>query len=171
MEIRDVKERDADEIASIYTHHVLTGTASYDYVPPTMDFHLRKIRRITAAGWPFLVAERQGELLGYAYLTQFRDREGYRFTAEDSIYVRSDAMGRGVGSALLSALLARGREYGFRTVVAVIGGAEPSSIALHAKCGFREAGRLRSVGWKQGRWLDSVYMQVDLPTDKQLLSD
>lgn len=169
MVIRDVDERDAAAIADIYAHHVLEGTASYDYEPPSTDFHLHKIRRVNAAGWPFLVAEEQNVLAGYAYLTQFRDREGYRFTAEDSIYVRFDAMGRGVGSALLRALLDRGAEYGFRTVVAVIGGAEPASVALHAKCGFREAGRLRAVGWKRGRWLDSIYMQIELPTDKQPL--
>ena len=108
-------------------------------------------------------------MLGYAYLTQFRDRDGYRFTAEDSIYVRSDVMGRGVGFALLTTLMARGSEFGFRTVIAVIGGAGPASIALHAKCGFSEVGLLKAVGWKHDRWLDSVYMQAELPTDKQPL--
>lgn len=169
MNIRDVEESDAAAVAGIYAHHVLTGTASYDYEPPPLDFHLRKIRRITAAGWPFLVAEERGELLGYAYLTQFRDRDGYRFTAEDSIYVRSDVMGRGLGFALLTTLMARGSDFGFRTVIAVIGGAEPASIALHAKCGFSEVGLLKAVGWKHDRWLDSVYMQAELPTDKQPL--
>jgi len=108
------------------------------------------------------VAEEDGQLLGYAYLTQFRDREAYRFAAENSIYVRPNAMRRGVGTALLRELVDRGREFGFRTIIAVIGGAEPASVALHARCGFSEAGRLRAVGWKHNRWLDSVYMQAEL---------
>ena len=162
MEIRFVDEGDAEAISAIYAHHVVTGTASFDYEAPTPEFHLQKIRRMAAAGWPFLVAEEDGRLLGYAYLTQFREREAYRFAAENSIYVRPDAMNRGVGTALLRALVERGQEFGFRTIIAVIGGAEPASVALHARCGFREAGRLGAVGWKQNRWLDSLYMQVEL---------
>ena len=165
--IRDVSESDAETIAGIYAHHVLTGTASYDLNPPSTDFHREKIRHITAAGWPFLVAEADGTLAGYAYVTQFRDRDAYRFTAEDSIYVHPDHKGRGIGKALLEALLERASAYGFRTVIAVIGGAEPASIALHAALGFREAGRLHAVGWKHERWLDSVYMQLTLPAAGQ----
>ena len=162
MDIRDVQESDAEAIAAIYGHHVLHGTASYDLEPPSAEFHGDKIRRIQAAGWPFIVAEADGEVAGYAYVTQFRDRAAYRFTAEDSIYVHPDAMRRGIGKALLDELLKRSAAFGFRTIIAVIGGAEPASIALHAKSGFREAGRLHAVGWKQERWLDSVYMQIEL---------
>ena len=162
MDIRDVQESDADAIAAIYGHHVLHGTASYDLEPPPAEFHRDKIRRIRAARWPFIVAEADGEVAGYAYVTQFRDRAAYRFTAEDSIYVHPDAMRRGIGKALLDELLERCAAFGFRTIIAVIGGAEPASIALHAKCGFREAGRLHAVGWKQECWLDSVYMQIEL---------
>lgn len=160
--LRDVKEADATAITAIYAHHVLHGTASYDIEPPPMSFHLEKIRRISAAGWPFLIAELQGEVVGYAYVTQFRDRAAYRFTAEDSIYVRAAEMGRGIGKALLKELVVRSEAHGFRTIIAVIGGAEPASISLHARFGFREVGRLRSVGFKLGRWLDSVYMQLEL---------
>ena len=163
MDIRDVQESDAEAIAAIYGYHVLNGTASYDLDPPPGEFHRDKIRRIQATGWPFIVAEADGGLAGYAYITQFRDRAAYRFTAEDSIYVHPGAMRRGVGKALLDELLKRCGTFGFRTIIAVIGGAEPASIALHAKCGFREAGRLHAVGWKQDRWLDSVYMQIELP--------
>lgn len=162
MQIRDVTERDAEAIAAIYAHHVLTGTASYDVDPPPSDFHRDKIRRIAGAGWPFLVAEVDGRVAGYAYVTQFRDRAAYRFTAEDSIYVHPEMIGRGFGKALLAALLDRSAAYGFKTIIAVIGGAEPASIAVHASLGFAEAGRLRAVGWKHERWLDSVYMQRDL---------
>ena len=159
--IRDASESDAEAIAAIYAHHVLNGTASYDLEAPSAVFHRDKIWRIAQAGWPFLVAELEGEIAGYAYVTQFRDRAAYRFTAEDSIYVHPDKMRRGIGRALLETLIERSRKHGFRTVVAVIGGAEPGSIALHAACGFREAGRLRRVGWKKNKWLDSLYMQIE----------
>lgn len=163
ISIRNVAESDAEAIAAIYARHVLHGTASYDLEPPAAEFHRDRIRRIASAGWPFLVAEAEGAVAGYAYVTQFRDRDAYRFSAEDSIYVRSDLMGRGIGKALLDALLEQSAIYGFRTIIAVIGGAEPASIALHLKCGFAEVGRLRGVGWKHGKWLDSVYLQLTLP--------
>jgi L-amino acid N-acyltransferase YncA len=162
MDIRDVRESDAEAIAAIYGHHVLHGIASYDLEPPPAEFHRDKIRRIQAARWPFIVADAEGDVAGYAYVTRFRDRAAYRFTAEDSIYVHPGAMRRGIGKTLLDELLERSAAFGFRTVIAVIGGVEPASIALHAKCGFREAGRLHAVGWKHERWLDSVYMQIEL---------
>jgi len=160
--IREVSEADAGGVAAIYGHHVLNGTASYEVDPPSVDDTLARIRRVTSPGWPFIVAELEGEVVGYAYATQFRDRAAYRFTAENSIYVHPDRMGRGIGKALLAKLMQRSAAYGFRTMVAVIGGAEPASIALHSKAGFREAGRLKAVGFKHGRWLDSVYMQREL---------
>src|SRR6478672_8110797 len=160
--IRDARPDDAAAIAAIYGHHVLHGTASYDLEPPPAEFHRDKIQRIGAAGWPFIVAERRSAIVGYAYVTQFRDREAYRFTAEDSIYVHPDWMGQGIGSALLDSLVERSVAFGFRTIIAVIGGAEPGSIALHLKHGFREVGRLSAVGWKHERWLDSVYMQLEM---------
>ena len=162
MQIRDVTERDAEAIAAIYAHHVLNGTASYDVDPPPAEFHRDKIRRIASAGWPFIVAEVDGRIAGYAYATQFRDRAAYRFAAENSIYVHPEQMDRGIGKALLAALLSRSKAFGFKTIIAVIGGAEPASIAVHAGLGFVEVGRLRAVGWKHERWLDSVYMQLDL---------
>lgn len=160
--IRGVSDHDADAIAAIYGHHVMNGTASYDLEPPPPEFHRDKIRRIVGSTWPFLVAELDREVVGYAYVTQFRDRAAYRFTAEDSIYVHPEKMGRGIGTALLMELLELSAARGFRTVIAVIGGAEPASISLHNRCGFREAGRLTGVGFKFGRWLDSVYMQREL---------
>ena len=162
--IRDATPEDAEAIAAIYAHHVLHGTASYDVVPPPAEALRAKIEAVTAAGWPYLVAERGGAIAGYAYATQFRDREAYRFAAEDSIYVHPGHMRQGIGKTLLDALIERCGSFGFRTVIAVIGGAEPASIALHARRGFREVGRLRAVGCKHGRWLDSVYMQLELPS-------
>jgi L-amino acid N-acyltransferase YncA len=163
MIIRDAAETDVDAIAAIYGHHVLNGTASYDLEPPPADFHRDKVRSVQAAGWPFLVAEENGKVAGYAYATQMRPRAAYRFTAEDSIYVHPERMRLGVGRALLAGLLERCAGCGFRTIIAVIGGAEPASMAVHSTLGFREVGRLKAVGFKFGQWLDSVYMQRDLP--------
>ena len=160
--LMNATEADAHAIAAIYAHHVLNGTASYEIEPPSLEDTLAKIRRVTAPGWPFIVAEVEGKVAGYAYATQFRDRAAYRFTCEDSIYVDPEMMGRGVGKALLKALMQRSGECGFQTMIAVVGGAEPASIGLHAACGFREAGRLEAVGFKFGRWLDNVYMQGKL---------
>ena len=157
--IRAVSEADAPGIAAIYAHHVKHGTASYDYDAPWVEETLAKIRRVTAAGWPFLVAELDGALAGYAYVTQFRDRPGYAFACETSIYVDGAMLGRGIGRALLTRLVEQAEAFGFRQIFGVIGGAEPASIALHAACGFREVGRLEAIGWKHGRWLDNVYMQ------------
>lgn len=161
--IRTVREADAEPIAAIYAHHVLHGTASYDVEPLSVADTIAKIRRVTAPGWPFLVVEEEeGQVVGYAYASQFRDREGYRFTCEDSIYVAPGSTGRGVGGALLQALVERAAAFGFKTMIAVVGGAEPASIAVHERCGFQQVGRLRRVGFKFGRWLDNVYLQRDL---------
>ena len=157
--IRDATEDDAAAMAAIYAHHVLHGTATYDFDPPSAEEMLAKFRQIHSAGWPFVVAEAEGEVAGYAYATQFRDRAGYRFTCEDSIYVAADKMRRGIGQALLQALIDRSVACGFRTMVGVVGGAEPGSVALHLALGFEEVGRLKGVGFKFGRWLDNVYMQ------------
>jgi L-amino acid N-acyltransferase YncA len=159
ISIRDVAPADADELAAIYAHHVLNGTASYEVEPPSVEVTRAKIGRITGRGWPFLVAFDAGQVTGYAYAEQLRDRPAYRFTCENSIYVREDRIGCGIGKALLSELCARCETLGFRQMIAVIGGAEPASIALHESCGFEIAGRLRGVGWKKERWLDTVYMQ------------
>jgi phosphinothricin acetyltransferase len=160
--IRDASEADAAEIAAIYAHHVLHGTASYDTEPPPVEQTRDKIRWVISSSWPFLVAENDGGIAGYAYTTQFRDRAAYRWTAENSIYVRHDRVGAGVGKALLLELLDRTEACGFRQIVAVIGGAAEASVRLHASCGFRECGRVHAAGWKHGRWLDTVYMQKAL---------
>ena len=161
--IRGVAEADAREISALYGHHVLHGTASYEIEPPSEAETLAKIRRITDPGWPFLVAELGGDVAGYAYATQFRDRPAYRFAAENSIYIHHDLAGRGIGKALLRALVEAAASFGFRQLIAVVGGAEPASVALHKSCGFAEVGRLRAVGFKHGRWLDTVYLQLELP--------
>lgn len=160
--IRPATLADAAAIATIYAHHVLHGTASYEIVPPSVADTEAKIAAITARSWPFLVACDGGLVLGYAYATQFRDRPAYAYACEDSIYVANERRGAGIGTLLLTALCRAAEGHGFRRMVAVIGGAEPASVALHAACGFEFAGRLTGMGWKAGRWLDTVYMQVAL---------
>ncbi len=114
---------------------------------------------VEAAGWPYIVDVEDGEVAGFAYATQIRDRAGYAWTAEDSLYVHPDQRGKGVGTSLLEELCTRAQACGFRQMIGVIGGAEPASVRVHARCGFREVGRAYGVGWKHGRWLDNVYMQ------------
>jgi len=162
MHIRAGQESDAMAVHAIYSHHVLHGTASYDVDPPSLEQIGDKMRWILDEGWPFLVAEADGCVVGYSYATQFRDRAAYRFTCENSIYVHPEWTGRGIGKGLLQALVERSAQYGFRTMIAVIGGAEPASVQLHTSCGFAEVGRLKAVGCKKERWLDSIYMQRDL---------
>ena len=160
--VRSAVAQDAPAVASIYAHHVAHGTASFDTKPRAVHETESKIAEYGERGWPFLVAVDGGLVVGYSYATQFRDRPAYAFTCENSIYVAPTHQGRGIGTALLAALLASAEEAGFRQMVAVIGGAEPASFALHARAGFEEAGRMKSVGRKFGHWLDSLYMQRPL---------
>lgn len=164
--IRPARDTDAQAIAAIYAFHVAHGTATFDTRAPDVPAWAAKIADVTARGWPFLVAERDGEVLGYCYATQFRDRAAYAHTCENSIYVADAARGRGVGSALVAALIEAARGCSFEQMIAVIGGGEPASVALHARCGFVHAGRMRNVGRKFGRLLDTVYMQRDLREDQ-----
>jgi L-amino acid N-acyltransferase YncA len=164
--IRGARGTDASAITAIYAHHVLHGTASFDFDPPDDAFWRAKIADVGARGWPFIVAcNSDNAVVGYAYAMQIRDRPGYRYSCEDSIYVRDGAEGGGVGTAMLTELIVASRDAGFEQMIAVIGGAEPSSVALHAKLGFREVGRLSNIGFKFGRYLDSVYMQRSLKRD------
>ncbi|MGN3973098.1 N-acetyltransferase family protein [Tsuneonella sp. SYSU-LHT278] len=162
LHIRSAIPADAEAVAAIYAHHVLTGTASFDTDPPSASRWTDKIGDILARGWPFLVAECGGAVAGYAYASQFRDRPAYARTCEDSIYVASGLTGQGIGTVLLEALVKAARDCGFEQMIAVIGGAEPASATLHAKAGFVEAGRMLKVGHKFGRVLDTLYMQLDL---------
>ena len=150
-------------IAAIYAHHVLHGTASFETAPPSTAEMAARMAKVLDAGAPWLLArDAEGALLGYAYASQFRDRPAYRYACENSIYIRHDQRGRGLGKALLRALIAAAQATGFRQMIAVIGGGEPGSVALHAALGFVHAGRMRSIGRKHGQWLDTVYMQLPL---------
>jgi phosphinothricin acetyltransferase len=160
--IRPARKDDAQAIAAIYEWHVANGTATFDTSAPDAGAWAEKLADFAARGFPFLVAERRGGVVAYAYAARFRDRAAYAHTCEDSIYVAQDARGDGIGTVLLSALVDAAREAGFEQMIAVIGGGEPASVALHTKCGFVHAGRMRNVGFKFGRLLDTVYMQRDL---------
>ncbi len=160
--VRKACPADAAAIATIYGHHVLNGVATYDTEPPSHEDMRAKVVDVQATGWPFLVIESGGQVAGYAYATQIRPRPAYRYTAEDSIYIDRRSTRQGLGRQLLEALIAQSAQAGFRQMIAVIGGAEPASVALHGALGFREVGRLSGVGFKFGRWLDNVYMQRDL---------
>ena len=153
---------DASAIAAIYDHHARHGTASFDSEGPAAAEWASKIDAITARGWPFLAGKIDREVVGYAYATQFRDRPAYAHTCENSIYVAPGHTGQGIGRALLEALIEASQAAGFEQMIAVVGGAEPASVALHLRCGFVERGRMKDVGVKFGRKLDTVYLQLSL---------
>ena len=161
--VRSSREADIAAITSIYAHHVLHGVASFEEVPPEPDVLARRRHRIVAQGLPYLVAERAGRVLGYCYASQYRTRSAYRYTVEDSIYVDAAEVGRGLGRALLSALIERCSDLGYRQMVAVIGGSDQwPSIRLHKALGFTRTGLLPAVGFKFGSWIDTVLMQRPL---------
>ena len=163
MDIEAARPADFAEIQSIYAHHVLHGTGTFEEVPPSIEEMEGRILHVTARGWPWLVATDATGVLGYGYFQQIRDRSAYRYTAEDSIYVREEVRGQGVGKALVTRLLAEAAEQGFRQMIAVIGdSANVGSIGVHASLGFQRVGVLKSTGLKFGRWLDTVYMQRGL---------
>jgi L-amino acid N-acyltransferase YncA len=159
--IRDSTSDDVPSIAAIYAHAVLHGTGTFETVPPEVSEMARRRDAVLAARWPYLVATApaSGVVLGYAYAATFRPREAYRYCLEDSVYVAPGHGRRGVGRALLEALLSRCEAAGFRQMVAVIGdSANAGSIGLHAACGFQRTGLLPDAGWKFGRWVDVVFM-------------
>jgi len=163
MIVRDSTEADAAALADIYGHDVLNGFGTFEEVPPSAEEMLQRRAAVLALGLPHLVAERDGRVLGFAYAGLFRPRAAYRFTVEDSVYVSPDAFGRGVGKAVLSEVLARCEAMGLRQVIAVIGDSQNAgSIGLHRSLGFEPSGVCRSVGFKHGRWVDTVWMQKAL---------
>jgi L-amino acid N-acyltransferase YncA len=160
--IRDCGEGDIAAVQRIYAHHVHHGTASFEEEPPSLDEMKRRFAEIAARGLPYLVAERDGTIVGYSYAATYRTRSAYRFTVEDSVYIDPAHMGQGVGKALLRALIERCRAKGLRQIVAIIGDRSAPSIALHAALGFRLVGHLEGVGLKFDRWMDTTLMQLDL---------
>jgi L-amino acid N-acyltransferase YncA len=161
--LRPATPADIPAITRIYAHAVIHGTASFELEPPDEAEMTRRMQALLGGGFPYLAAENGSALLGYAYAGPYRTRPAYRFTVEDSIYIDPNAQRRGIGRLLLAQLIEESERRGFRQMIAVIGdSAQTPSIEVHRALGFRMVGNFESVGFKFGRWLDSVLMQRDL---------
>ena len=162
--IQPLSETDLPAVADIYAHYVTRSVATFDETPLDTEAWRLKAAAIAEAGLPFLVAKDGERVLGFAYCARYRPKPAYRHTVEDTIYLSPEATGRGLGRLLLGELISRAGEAGVRQMIAVIAdGGDPASLKLHAAYGFAEAGRLKSVGFKHGRWLDTVLYQLELP--------
>ena len=158
--VEDATEADMVAVQRIYAHHVLHGLATFEESPPSVDEMVGRRRVIVAAGLPYLVAKSDGRTVGYAYAAAFRPRPAYRYTIEDSVYVQDGLATRGIGRTLLAELIRRCSAGPWRQMLAVIGNSENhGSIRLHERLGFSHAGLQRAVGFKLGRWVDTVMMQ------------
>ena len=170
--IRDAAEDDMPAVQAIYADHVLHGLASFEEVPPTADDLMERRAAVLRAGLPYLIAEQAGRVVGYSYATAYRTRTAYRYTIEDSVYVAQGLGGRGIGSALLAALIERCEIGRWRQMLAIIGDSgNAASIGLHRRFGFQPAGTLHAVGFKLGRWVDTVLLQRPLGPGSATLPD
>ena len=158
--IRPSTEADVPALTAIYGHHVLHGTGTFETAPPTEAEMAGRRADVLGRGLPYLVAEQEGRVVGYAYCQWFKPRPAYRFSAEDSIYLHPEAAGKGLGKQLLAALSAQAEAAGVRKLIAVIGdSANGGSIGVHRALGFTPVGTIANCGWKFGRWLDIVLME------------
>lgn len=161
--IRPSVASDIAEMTAIYAWNVCNGTGTFELDPPDAAEMARRREDVVAKRLPWLVAQRGGSILGYAYANHFRPRRAYRFCVEDSVYLTPDAVGRGVGKLLLAELMARCEAAGSRQMLAVIGDSNNhASVGVHRTLGFEHVGVMRAAGWKFGRWLDVVIMQKQL---------
>jgi L-amino acid N-acyltransferase YncA len=160
LEIRPAIEADLPFVTEIYRHAVLHGTATFELIPPDLTEMTRRFGVLREGGFPYFVAALEGQVIGYAYAGAYRPRPAYRFTVENSVYLRPDIHRRGIGLQLLQRLIAESETRGYRQMIAVIGdSANAGSIGVHARCGFQMIGTHPDVGFKFGRWLDTVMMQ------------
>jgi phosphinothricin acetyltransferase len=163
MPIRASRPDDLPAVRAIYAHYVTNSISTFEVEPPSLAEMARRREALLAAGYPFLIAEVDGAVAGYAYAGPYRERAAYRYTVSDSVYLAADRVGRGLGRALVSELIAICEATGFRQMVAIIGdGGNLCSIRLHERLGFDRVGLLPAVGFKAGRWHDSVLMQRPL---------
>ena len=161
--IRASREEDVAAITAIYAHHVQNGTGTFEIDPPSETDMAARRSEVLARDLPYLVAEIDGEVVGFAYCNWFKPRPAYRFSAEDSVYLAPKAQGIGVGRALLAELIAHAQAAGVRKLIAVIGDSRNAgSIGLHRSAGFTDVGVLKSCGWKFAQWLDVVLMECPL---------
>lgn len=172
LAICDACEADAEAVADIYAYYVLESAASFETEPPGAAAMAARIAKVVAAGYPWLVVrDAQDRVLAYAYAERFGARVGYRFSCETHIFVRQDAIGRGIGTMLINALLAACEARGYRQAFAMIAGTEPASIVLHARAGYLPCGTLTAAGWKHGQWTDVFMMQRKLSTGNETAPD
>jgi phosphinothricin acetyltransferase len=158
--VRDAVKADMEAVARIYGHYVEHGLATFEEAPPSAEEMRVRRLKVLAIGAPYLVAEIDGEVVGYCYAAPYHARAAYRHTLEDSVYVAPGLGGRGIGGALLRALIARCEVGPWRQMLAIVGDSgNAASIALHQRCGFEPVGTLRSVGYKLGRWVDTPILQ------------
>ncbi|MEJ8810914.1 N-acetyltransferase family protein [Variovorax ureilyticus] len=158
--IRPSRDEDVEAITAIYAHHVLHGTGTFETDPPSAADMAARRADVLSKRLPYLVAERDGEILGFAYCNWFKPRPAYRFSAEDSIYLADAARGQGLGAKLLDALSQAAEGVGVRKLIAVIGdSANAGSIGVHTAQGFTHVGVLKDCGWKFGEWRDVVLME------------
>jgi len=163
LEIRPAAEADLSAITDIYEHAVRYGTATFELVPPDLAEMTRRFRALVDGGFPYLVAVRESRAVGYAYAGPYRPRPAYRFTVENSVYLQPAIHRRGIGLALLQRLIAESEARGYRQMIAVVGDStNAASIGVHKRCGFALVGVHANVGFKFGRWLDTVMMQRPL---------
>ncbi len=161
--IRPATPEDAAAIQAIYAHHVTHGTGTFEEVPPSVEEMASRLRTVQGYDLPWLVDKEDGALRGFAYAGPFRTRSAYRYTVEDSVYVAPGWQGKGVGKALLTEVIEICRGMGVREVLAVIGdSANGGSIGVHRSCGFIPVGTATGLGYKHGRFLDVVFMQLTL---------
>jgi L-amino acid N-acyltransferase YncA len=160
--VRPSTAADIPDITAIYARFVETSTATFEIAAPDQSEMRRRRQAVLNQALPYLVAELEGYVVGFCYASQFRPREGYRYTVEDSIYVRADCIGHGVGKALLSRLISECQAKGCHSMVACICGVNVSSVALHASLGFHQAGLLPEAGLKFGEWLQLLILQRPL---------
>ena len=160
LQIRDAAAADLPAITRIYGHHVVHGLASFELSPPGLEEMTRRYQAVLEQGMPYVAADLDGQVVGYAYAGPYRPRPAYRFTVENTVYVDAQAVGQGVGRALLEAIIGRCTAAGKRQMVAVIGDTgNAASIGLHRAVGFEMGGTLNSIGFNHGRWVDGVLMQ------------
>ncbi|MEL2243008.1 GNAT family N-acetyltransferase [Leclercia adecarboxylata] len=172
MHIINAEEQHITAIRCIYAHHVLHGTGSFETEPPDTQEMLARLKNVQSRGFPWYIAMQGEEVIGYCYISRYRERHAYRFTVENSVYIDPAYQRQGVGKALLDQALTWARSQGYRQMIAVVGdSANVASVALHLRAGFTEIGTLKDIGFKHGRWLDTVLLQRELGEGSSTLPD
>ncbi|KGB10122.1 acetyltransferase domain protein [Enterobacteriaceae bacterium ATCC 29904] len=172
MHIINAEEQHIPAICNIYTHHVLHGTGSFETEPPDAREMLTRLKNVQSRGFPWYVALQGETVIGYCYISRYRERHAYRFTVENSVYVDPGYQRQGVGKLLLNHALGWATSQGYRQMIAVVGDSENvASVALHIRAGFTEIGTLKDIGFKHGRWLDTVLLQLNLGEGNRTLPE